>query len=273
MAQNRPFLLAFAFSSVLHLSMVTIFTIYIDIPVAKIGYYTFDIVNPATHLSYLGPGATDDLPQNSLRETLRLNASDLTGVEAPANVSEGITGEFPAITLPTWALPELERLQLRQESLRLRAEFVRKQKQKPLSFLLGESGFLRETLGRIADFGDDDEAPAQNSAMLVGRPVEGVVMYIEWMADPKDREILYSPPIESLWRLGPSALRQPMSILFKVAASGEVIEVLTPIEEDNELAGSAGKALLKYRFAPLLEGEDKEQYGTLLVAPEAKETP
>lgn len=192
-------------------------------------------------------------PEFPSRERRFANNIRIHRRRSPRECSRGDNGEFLGTTLPTWALPELERLQLRQESLRLRAEFVRKQKHKPFSFPLGESGFLRETLGRIVDFGDDDEAPAQNLAMLAGCPVEGVVMYIEWMAI-QDSPDLYSPPIESLWRLGPSALRQPMSILFKVAASGEVIEVLTPIEEDNELAGSAGKALLKYRFAPLLAG-------------------
>ncbi|MBX7255634.1 MAG: hypothetical protein K1Y02_04655 [Candidatus Hydrogenedentes bacterium] len=273
MGRHKPAVVAFAFSAALHLSMVTVFTIYIDIPVPRLRYYTFDIVNPTTHESYLGPIEPDILPDASLRETLRLD----TGVQPLADVAEsipaGVASEFPTITLPTWAVPELERLQLRQESLRLRAEFTRKQKQSPFSFLLGESGFLRETLGRITDSDDETAAPPTTSAILVGRPVEGVVMYIEWMADPRNREILFSPPVESLWRLGPSSLQQPLSLLFKVAATGEVTEVLTPIEDDNELAASAGKALLKYRFAPLLEGGEREQYGTLIIAPESKDSP
>lgn len=271
--QHKPAIVAFAASAALHLSMVTVFTIYIDIPVARMRYYTFDIVNPATHESFLGTAGSDDLPASVPREKLRLDTGNPTRIDAAESLPVEVATEFPTITLPTWAAPELERLQLRQESLRLRAEFTRKQKQRPLAFLLGDSGFLRETLGRITDFGDEDEPAPTSTAMLVGRPVEGVVMYIEWMAEPRNREILFSPPIEGLWRLGPSALRQPMSLLFKVAATGEVTEVLTPIEDENELASSAGKALLKYRFAPLLEGGTNDQYGTLIVAPEARETP
>jgi hypothetical protein len=115
------------------------------------------------------------------------------------------------------------------------------------------------------DILDEEHATALQP---VSRPVEGLALYIDWMSAPEDRELIFAPPIDALWRLDPTSLVEPIAIMFKVNPEGQVIEVMTPIEDEDGVVASAGKALIKYQFAPLESDFDNDQYGTLLIAPD-----
>ncbi|MCK5862029.1 MAG: hypothetical protein KAH38_06070, partial [Candidatus Hydrogenedentes bacterium] len=82
-------------------------------------------------------------------------------------------------------------------------------------------------------------------------PAEGFEAYIEWSGPPKDRELLFAPPIKALWKITPAKLTRTLEIVFKVAPSGRVTNVWSPMVEDSELVDDVQLTLLDYRFAPI----------------------
>ena len=83
-----------------------------------------------------------------------------------------------------------------------------------------------------------------------------------------DRQLLFSPPVQVLWDLDPIEVAGPIALAFTVDAQGKVTDIQIPVEDEEGLAVALGTALLRYRFAPLRDG-DAHQRGTLLVAPES----
>lgn len=267
MVRDRPTIVAFAISASLHLSLVTVFTVVVYFPVQTTHYYQFDIVNPITRESLLA-GAPHELKVPSMDDVL---ASASRHDQQPLNIEPGLAmnlaPELPSITLPTFGGSEFERLELRHQSLSIRSAFEETQTATAWERFSREVGQLREAISRFSLFGPHEDAPP---LQFIGRPVEGVALYIEWMSGPKDRALLFSPPIENLWRLDPASLVESIALVFTVAPSGEVIEVLTPLEDEAGVIASAGKALLKYQFEPLPEGQSENQHGTFLIAPEER---
>jgi len=266
MARDRAFKISLGISTLFHLSMVTLFSIYIWIPVQEISYYTFDIVDPRTHESVLrGPRNVLRVPsmEDALRPTVIGAAPGLEPLALSA--PEALDPELPQISLPRLEVAELERLQVREEGLRIQSHFEREGPQDPWARFGREVGKLQDALRQLATFDAFDEE-AETVHQPVSRPVEGLALYIDWMSAPEDRELIFSPPIDALWRLDPKSLVEPIAIMFKVDPEGQVIEVMTPIEDAEGVIASAGKALIKYRFAPLDPGAEGDQYGTLLIA-------
>jgi hypothetical protein len=87
------------------------------------------------------------------------------------------------------------------------------------------------------------------------------------MSEPRERELLFSPPIEALYKIEPEELAEPITLVFRVNPRGEVVEVLTPLPDDAGIVVSAARALTTYRFAPLEEPNTWDQHGTLLITP------
>jgi hypothetical protein len=268
MLRDRPTIVAFTISAALHLSLVTVFTVVVYFPVETTHYYQFDIVNPITRASLL-PGASQELKVPSIDDVLASGAPghDQQPLTIEPGLAMSLTPELPSITLPTFGGSEFERLELRHQSLSIRSAFEETQTATAWERFSREMGQLREAISRFSLFSAQESDP---SLQYVGRPVDGVVLYIEWMSGPKDRTLLFSPPIENLWRLDPASLAESIALVFTVSPSGEVIEVLTPLEDDAGVIASAGKALLKYRFEPLPEGQIENQHGTFLIAPEER---
>ncbi len=268
MARDRAFKISLVISTLFHLSMVTLFSIYIWIPVQEITYYTFDIENPRTGESVIrGPHNVLRVP--TMEDALR--PSEPPSVLAPGiepltlSAPETLDPDLPQITLPTLEVAELERLQVREEGLRIRRHFELEGPQDPWArFGLGK---LQDALRRLADF-DAVESESEEEVQPVARPVEGLALYIDWMSEPEDRDLIFSPPIDALWKLDPNTLIEPIAIMFKVNPEGQVIEVMTPVEDEEGIIASAGRALIKYRFAPLEPGVTGDQYGTLLITPD-----
>jgi len=102
----------------------------------------------------------------------------------------------------------------------------------------------------------------------VSTPMAGFGVYIEWMSEPKERALLFSPPIQALWGVDPSRFDQPVALVFAVNPQGKVTEVQVPLEDEDGVVASVGAALLKYVFDPLQGDEPALQRGTLLVRAE-----
>ncbi|GMU94076.1 MAG: hypothetical protein AMXMBFR4_31340 [Candidatus Hydrogenedentota bacterium] len=266
--RNRRLTVALFVSALFHLSMVTLFSIYIWVPVNPIHYYEFDIVDPVTRQSVIH-GQRLRLP--SLEEALASppNVNPLLAPDSSLTISgpEDLATVLPDISLPTLEIAELERLHMRERGMRALAEFEPGRPRDSWGRFISEIGRLDDALRQLPLFsGPDDEAG--RAPVPVSRPVEGLAVYVDWMGEPEDRELIFSPPIDALWGVAPSRMTESISVVFKVNPQGEVIEVLTPVEDEQGIVASAGRALLKYRFAPLEGSTQGDQYGTLIIAPE-----
>jgi hypothetical protein len=62
-------------------------------------------------------------------------------------------------------------------------------------------------------------------------------------------------------------------LVFRVNARGDVTEVFAPVEDEQGIVVAMGKALLKYRFAPIEDTSGEDQSGTLTLAPDLESTP
>jgi hypothetical protein len=155
---------------------------------------------------------------------------------------------------------------MRERGMRALAEFEPGRPRDSWARFISEIGRLDDALRQLPLF---DSAPKEEAAPApVSRPVDGLAVYIDWMGEPEDRELIFSPPIDALWGIEPTRMTESISVVFKVNPQGEVIEVLTPVEDEQGIVAGAGRALLKYRFAPLEGPGQGDQYGTLIIAPE-----
>jgi hypothetical protein len=270
MLKNRPLLVALFVSVLFHISMVTLFSIVFEFQVERIDYYDFHILSEEQFVSeQTGPVAarrTTELPV--LEDSLRRAGLDELGLEES---TAGWAAGLPAIELPRLEFAEMEMLELREEGLTIRsrlAEFL----DDPLREPWGRLGRGIERLGSALTFsrlfdGEEETVIERGAPQLVARPAEGFEAYIEWMSEPRERELLFSPPIEALYKIEPEELAEPITLVFRVNPRGEVVEVLTPLPDDAGIVVSAARALTTYRFAPLEEPNTWDQHGTLLITP------
>ena len=273
MLRNRPLLVALSLSVLFHISMVTLFSIVFEFQVKRIDYYDFHILSEGQFV------ANETAPVRERR------AAGLPALENPlgnAGLEDLDLGEsraewasgLPAIELPRLEFAEMEMLELREESLSIRsrlAEFL----DDPLREPWGRLGRGLERLGGAltsSRFFDDEEETVIERRMprLITRPAEGFEAYVEWMSEPRERELLFSPPIEALFKVDPEELTEPITLVFRVNPEGEVVEVLTPLPDDAGIVVSAARALTTYRFAPLEAANNRDQHGTLLITPARK---
>ena len=91
-----------------------------------------------------------------------------------------------------------------------------------------------------------------------------------WAGDPKDRKLLFAPPIEALWNLDPNQFTQPIEMVLQVNPLGQVVDATNP--NPSDLADAVQFAALKYRFEPLSVENGANQFATLRVERERKET-
>lgn len=261
---KRPsiFGMAIGASLLFHLSAVTLFDVVIYFPRERIAFYDFQIVEEAA-VSGLAPVpvASPDL--------LSLAKKNLFG------------DPLPDIDLPTLEFAELSRIQTRQEGLRSRSlygEIMRedspdswarfgKTLQRLGKSVTGISLSLshRETPGLRLD--EDLDEP-------VARPAEGFEASIQWNAGPKDRALLFAPPIQALWHVSPLSLQGPIELVLQLSPDGRVINVWSPNVDESGLTDEVQLAVLQYRFDPLPVGtvDAGVSTATLRIRP-ARETP
>ncbi|HIJ66325.1 MAG TPA: hypothetical protein HPP77_10285 [Candidatus Hydrogenedentes bacterium] len=255
MARNRTFIIALVASTMLHLSMVTLFSIVVRFPRKDADYFFFEIVQM--------PAAARETAPVAVSEGLLGDAAALD-VTGGADTWEG----FPHIELPTLEFAELKRLRFREESLRVGERYERLFRDTPrdpwarFGFGLREFG---EAIARLGPPWGEQEEDGQPRRQPAGRHGAGFAFYIEWMGDPGTRQPIVAPPIDVLWEADADTLALPIEMIFNVSPEGKVIEVQTPLPDDAGVINGIGRALRNYRFEALPEGETDNQRGVFIV--------
>jgi hypothetical protein len=268
MLKNRPLLVALSLSVLFHISMVTLFSIVFEFQVKRIDYYDFHILSEEQVFS-------EEAAQTPARRSAALpvledplRKAELADLRLDDDGAEWASG-LPTIELPRLEFAEMEMLELREESLTIRsrlAEFFDDPLREPWSRIGRGLERLGDALTLSRFFGREEETIIERGApQLVARPAKGFEAYIEWMSEPRDRELLFSPPIEALFKVEPEDLTEPITLVFRVNSEGEVVEVLSPLPDEAGIVVSAARALTTYRFAPLEDGNSRDQHGTLLI--------
>ena len=249
MAHDRAFLVSLGIALLFHLSAVTVFSIVIFFPRKEIDYYALRIVPPPTH------AASAQSSSHRLRVPSLDTASPGKALESESGSS--LWAGLPEIDLPTIEFAELRRLRVRQQGLDAWAARRESLFQPPLQDTWArfgrELGHLGSALSRLTL---SDEAPADVAP--VTRPARGFEAYILWVTEPRDRALLFAPPIEALWGRDPSALRDPITIEFTVNPEGRVVSVWSAHVDAEGVVTSAQNSLLKYRFEPVGDGQDQQ---------------
>lgn len=273
-ADRRSFYIACAVSAAFHLSMVTVFSVVIYFPREDIRYFEFNIV----------PVSPDVAPYEVAAETSNDDDVDgpITTGPAPDQLAlrglEGRSGR-PSIQLPTLEFAELERLRVREESFpsssRYDEVFTPPADDSWARFSRGLSTVTRSLAQLRLSGGPDDGAGAplaldgEEAPRSVHRPAEGFEAFVIWDSDPKDRALLFAPPIEALWSVDPGSVTRPIEVVMQVNALGRVVNVFST--DRRELVDSVQLTALQYRFAPLALEEGTVQSATLRIQRAAPE--
>jgi len=265
MTHARALYVALAISILFHLSMVTVFRIVIAFPRENIEYVSFRIVAPAQRPAQLQAHSADRLRVPSPNAT----PAGLVGGDAEETDPgwQEPLWDLPAIELPTVEFAELRRLRVREEGLALWTEHEALLGPKPRDAWarFGEElGQLGSALSHLRLSGREDQ-DKEVAPEPVSRPAKGFEAYIEWVTEPRDRQLLFAPPIEALWGMAPSEMAAPIVLQFTVNTSGRVVSVWSPGLDDDGVTRSAQNALLKYRFEPV-DGNAKQQATLHIVA-------
>lgn len=258
---NRALTASLGVSVLFHLSMVTVFSIVIVVPPQNIQFYTFEFFRQSPR----EPVAS--APREKLRKPSLSDASlDGTAAET-ASAAGGAWGASPAIELPTLEFAELHRLRVQEEGLALderREKLLLSRSQSAWSRLGQRVSHWTTAFTRLdissAEEGENLELPG---LVPVARPAAGFEAYIEWVGEPRERELLYAPPMEGLWGVDPASLGKPIAIEFTVNPEGRVVSTWSPAPDEAGLITKAQNTLLKYRFEAVESA--KPQHATLQV--------
>lgn len=290
MFRERPFIVALIFSALFHLSMVTVFSVGIWFPVTPTRYYTFRIVpQTSSEIRRTDAAAARDPDRRVLRDPSTDHPLDITS-PALDNAYDSIAGDMqgaprltreetllsalPDVQLPRVEFAGLDRLRLQRQSLEIRSrheDYLGADRGSTWPSLGRGLARLRDALSHLPFF-EDEHQPPKPRLQRVSVPAEGFEVYIEWMSEPKDRRLLFSPPIDALAGADPRVFAVSLSFVFRVGPDGRVREILPgTIAEDSALILSVARALTNYRFAPLEPGDQFDQYGTLILTAAASD--
>jgi len=263
---GRGFAVALIISAIFHLSMVTVFRIVTYIPREDIRFTEFTIVS-VTPEAEAWPVADVLAP------------IDGTG---PQLALRGIGGADLAVQLPTIEFAELDRLRVREESIpdpvRSESLFREPSDDSWARFSRGLSNMSRSItqlrLSGVSGVVEPDPDPipalvAPSPALPASRPAEGFEVYIVWAGEPRDRKLLFAPPIEALWEVDPAEFTEPIEMVLQVNPLGRVVNVFSPNLDARELVDAVQLSALQYRFEPLEVGDGANQTATLRVQREA----
>lgn len=278
--RERTFKIALGISTLFHLSMITLFSIVVRFPISPATYYEFEWrkESPAT-LAAADTALAEEPAATGSLDALRVPTSDslfqvnanstapALDLETPVNLAS-----LPGIELPTLEFAELERVQLQQRGSEIQTRLLELNRQGSGSDSWERFGEgldrLRDTLVHLPWLEDDAavEDDAGSHLQRVSTHAAGFAVYVEWMTPPLDRELIFSPPIDALWSV--ERLDEPIMLIFRVNAQGQVVEVNSPVEDEAGLVVSAARALFNYRFEPLTTDVTEDQRGTLLIEAE-----
>lgn len=253
--QNRPLVLALAFSAALHLSAVTMFSIGIWFPAEQRIYHRFDIIDERS-----------GLPLDASATGGRLSSAIFGGeMETPAIRS------LPSISLPKVDYRSMGERQLRRAQLDtlMRFESMERGEQRDAWAQL-ETGVetLRSRFTGLNPFSpaeSDEEEPA-DALVKLPEPAPGFEMYIDWLTGDRKRDALIAGSLDALVKAGPDDVRTPLSFIVEVDASGRVVSVMPPLSPAAPMVDTLAEQLARYRFAPAPDGGSRTQHGTLVVS-------
>ena len=268
--RNRAFGVALVISGILHLSTVSVFSIMIWFPRHDLKYFSVDLVRQElAPANAEAPARTGALRVRSADELFAGNETGLAADTMAADSMADAWAGLPPIELPRVEFAEFDRLRTREESLKIQSQFTELFDARPKDSWALFSEQLRGLGQRLRSGLTGREAPPPAPRPVrVSTPAPGFGIYVQWMGSPYDRQLLFSPPVQALWDVDAVEVARPIALAFTINPQGKVIEIQLPPEDEQGLASAIGTALLKYRFAPVREG-NRDQRGTLLVAPES----
>ncbi len=253
---------ALLIATLFHLSMVTVFRIVVVFPESQAKYCQLQIISEAVPAPDAGAPARSGGGELVLRRPLLLAQSAETQVE-----------------LPTMDFAELDRLRVRSDAGTDPAALDR---------VFGPTDSWAKFAGGLQTLGQSlrdlvlPETPAApekpRQAVDKHRPAAGYSGEIVWDAEPRDRELLFSPPIPALADAANAGLRWPVEVVLTVTPAGRVVNVWCPAVDDAGVVDTIQGVALQYRFAPLPAdaggeaGVAAKQMGTLFIRP-AEEQP
>ena len=302
MGENRVFWIALAVSLVFHLSMVTLFSINIFFHIKPTQYYNLDFVSPAPPARrQVKKTSVQGLPAQVARLKLPSNSDTLSlaGAHVPEEepLPEGLSltgngrlqlpfsenggnavpsegngsGLLPEVTLPSLLSRDIVQVELRQRSLRIsKSGNVYDREDSLDSWARVGQGVARLRQVLRGEFPLADESKPETSPppslRRVSSPAEGFAVLLEWMDEPHDRDLLFSPPIKALWQIAPQDFDGPVTLVARVRPDGSVSEVFpSTLDVDKTLLDSIMESVRKYRFSPLPPGDSFDQYATIVI--------
>lgn len=270
MAGGRAFTVALGISLAFHLSMVTVFSIVVYFPHKTVHYYPLSIVEPKQMLT----ASAMPIAAPTGRDLLRVPSPSLAPTRQFLEPDEPAVGIMDDAALPDINLPTIEFAELRR--LRIRELAIGQQYGDDADSLLSDepqdswARFTRELghIGRMLRGNTEPEESnldqTQPKRLPITRPALGFEAFVEWIGAPKDRELLFAPPIEAFWGVSADTLAAPIVLEFTVNEQGRVVSAWSPDDDNTGLITAAQETLLKYRFAPV-DGVT-EQHATLRIA-------
>jgi hypothetical protein len=248
---------AFLIATLFHLSMVTVFRIVVVFPETQAKYCQLQIFPEAP------PTADGGAPAWTGNGGLRLRGPLLA--QAPET----------RVELPTMDFTELDRLRVRSEAGTDPAALER---------VFGPSDSWGRFAGGLQNIGqslrglafpETPTAPEKaRHAVDKHRPAAGYSGEIVWDTEPRDRELLFAPPINALANAANAKLHWPVEIVLTVNPAGRVVNVWCPAVDEAGVVDAIQSAALQYRFAPLPADAGGEtgaaaakQMGTLFIRP------
>jgi len=254
-AHDRALVISLGVSVLFHLSMVTVFSIVIFFPRETIRYHSFRIVEPPAQRPVTARAGNYRLRVPSVAEATADGASGLIDEEA-------LWATLPQIKLPTVEFAELRRLRVHERgvAVALRRESLLDTKPRDTWARFGEElGQIGSALSRLRPSGEKDpqEEPWPTRTPTT-RPAAGFEAYVQWMDEPRDRQLLVAPPIAALRDVDPATLDRPIVFEFTVNAEGRVTSAWSPQVDEDGITTDAQKTVLKYRFEPI-DGTETQQ--------------
>ena len=253
---------AFLIATLFHLSMVTVFRIVVVFPETRARYCQIQIFSEAPPAPETAAPPRTGGGELILRRPLLL-------AQAPE----------PRVELPTMDFTELDRLRVRSEADTDPAALNRGLE--PTGSWAGFAGGLQNIGLKLREFAFPETPAAPEKARLVvarHHPAPGYNGEIVWDAAPRDRELLFNPPISALAEAANARLHWPVQVVLTVNPAGRVVNVWCAAVDDAGVTEAVQRAALQYRFAPLPAdagaetGAAAKQMGTLFIRP-AEEQP
>lgn len=244
---------AFLIATLFHLSMVTVFRIVVVFPETQARFCRLQIISEPL------PAAGADLPDKTGTGGLRLRGPLLA--QAPET----------RVDLPTLDFAELDRLRVRSEAGTDPAAMDR---------VFGPSDSWAKFAGGLQSLGQSlrelafpetpAAAPEARQAVAKHHPASGYDGEVVWDDAPRDRELLFAPPVAALAEAAGAGLRWPVEVVLTVNPAGRVVNVWCAAVDEAGVVSAIQGAALKYRFAPLpaeTGNAAAKQMGTLFIRP------